>query len=80
MAIRKYNPTSPGTRFQTVAVSFDGRDGSTYDVVMDPTWMQKVGRTVRRRGGEGFRRNRIPSDHFGPHESFGPSEGEDPRD
>lgn len=66
--------------FQTVAVSFDGRDGSTYDVVMDPTWMQKVGRTVRRRGGEGFRRNRIPSDHFGPHESFGPSEGEDPRD
>lgn len=62
--------------FQTVAVSFDGRDGSTYDVVMDPTWMQKVGRTVRRAAGGGFRRSRIPEDHFGPHESFGPSEGE----
>lgn len=65
--------------FQTVAVSFDGRDGTTYDVVMDPTWMQKVGHTVRRRSGSGFRRNRIPEDHFGPHESFGPREG-DPRD
>ena len=65
--------------FQTVAVSFEGRDGSTYDVVMDPTWMQKVGKTVRRRSGSGFRRSRIPEDHFGPHESFGPSEG-DPRD
>lgn len=62
--------------FQTVAVSFDGRDGTTYDVVMDPTWMQKVGRTVRRSAGGGFRRSRIPEDHFGPHESFGPSEGE----
>ena len=70
--------------FQTVAVSFDGRDGSTYDVVMDPTWMQKIGRTVRRRAGSGFRRSRIPEDHFGPHESFGPSEGDsrdsNPRD
>jgi YihY family inner membrane protein len=66
--------------FQTIGVSFDGRDGTTYDVVMDPTWMQKVGRTVRRRRGEGFRRSRIPSDHFGPHESFGPSEGDEPRD
>ncbi|WP_125570106.1 YihY/virulence factor BrkB family protein [Nocardioides baekrokdamisoli] len=65
--------------FQTIAVSFDGRDGTTYDVVMDPTWMQKVGRTVRRRTGAGFKRSRIPDDHFGPHESFGPSEG-DPRE
>jgi hypothetical protein len=63
--------------FQTVAVSFDGRDGTTYDVVMDPSWMRKVGRSVPRGAGLGFRRrNRIPDDHFGPHESFGPSQGD----
>jgi YihY family inner membrane protein len=61
--------------FQTVATSFAGRDGDTYDIVMDPTWMQKVGRTVRRRSEAG-RRDRRPDDHFGPHESFGPGEGE----
>ena len=57
--------------FQTIGVSFEGRDGTTYDVVMDPSWMQKVGSTVKRR-----RRNRIPDDHFSPHESFGPAEGD----
>lgn len=30
--------------FQTVAVSFDGRDGDTHEIVMDPTWAKKAGR------------------------------------
>lgn len=27
--------------FETVAVSFDGRDGDTHEIVMDPTWARK---------------------------------------
>ncbi|WP_300679748.1 YihY/virulence factor BrkB family protein [Nocardioides sp.] len=30
--------------FQTVAVSFDGRDGDTHEIVMDPSWARKPNR------------------------------------
>jgi len=28
--------------FQTVAVTFDGRDGNTHEIVMDPSWLAKT--------------------------------------
>ena len=33
--------------FQTVAVTFDGRDGHTHEIVMDPSWLAKSRRKVR---------------------------------
>ncbi|MFT4264644.1 MAG: YihY/virulence factor BrkB family protein [Nocardioides sp.] len=33
--------------FQTVAVSFDGRDGGTHEIVMDPSWARKPHRRKR---------------------------------
>ncbi|TQL70772.1 uncharacterized BrkB/YihY/UPF0761 family membrane protein [Nocardioides albertanoniae] len=35
--------------FETVAVSFDGRDGNTHEIVMDPSWLKKTARRIRRR-------------------------------
>lgn len=35
--------------FQTVAVTFDGRDGNTHEIVMDPSWLQKTRRIRRHR-------------------------------
>lgn len=34
--------------FQTVAVTFDGRDGDTHEIIMDPSWARKARRTRRR--------------------------------
>jgi YihY family inner membrane protein len=34
--------------FQTVAVTFDGRDGDTHEIIMDPSWARKSRRTRRR--------------------------------
>jgi membrane protein len=34
--------------FETVAVTFDGRDGDSHEIVMDPSWARKT-RRVRRR-------------------------------
>jgi len=36
--------------FQTVAVTFDGRDGNTHEIVMDPSWLQKTRRMRKVRG------------------------------
>jgi len=33
--------------FETVAVTFDGRDGHTHEIVMDPSWLQKNTRKIR---------------------------------
>ena len=33
--------------FQTVAVTFDGRDGNTHEIVMDPSWLAKSRKKVR---------------------------------
>lgn len=33
--------------FETVAVTFDGRDGNTHEIVMDPSWLQKNTRRMR---------------------------------
>jgi len=35
--------------FQTVAVTFDGRDGNTHEIVMDPSWLAKTRRIRIRR-------------------------------
>ncbi|MEP9384425.1 YihY/virulence factor BrkB family protein [Nocardioides sp. KR10-350] len=35
--------------FETVAVTFDGRDGHTHEIVMDPSWLQKSTRKMRAR-------------------------------
>ena len=35
--------------FETVAVTFDGRDGNTHEIVMDPSWLRKTARRIRRR-------------------------------
>lgn len=40
--------------FQTVAVTFDGRDGNTHEIVMDPSWLQKT-RRLRRQPDPGTR-------------------------
>jgi len=34
--------------FETVAVTFDGRDGDTHEIVMDPSWARKSRRPRRR--------------------------------
>jgi membrane protein len=34
--------------FETVAVTFDGRDGDTHEIVMDPSWARKSRRSRRR--------------------------------
>jgi hypothetical protein len=34
--------------FETVAVTFDGRDGDTHEIVMDPSWARKTRRSRRR--------------------------------
>ena len=34
--------------FETVAVTFDGPDGDTHEVVMDPSWLRKTARRIRR--------------------------------
>ena len=34
--------------FETVAVTFDGRDGNSHEIVMDPSWLQKGTRKIRR--------------------------------
>jgi membrane protein len=34
--------------FETVAVTFDGRDGDTHEIVMDPSWARKSRRARRR--------------------------------
>jgi len=47
--------------FETVAVTFDGRDGHTHEVVMDPSWMQKSTRKMRTRPRP------EPVDKLGPH-------------
>lgn len=36
--------------FETVAVTFDGRDGDTHEIVMDPSWARKTRRPRRRPG------------------------------
>jgi YihY family inner membrane protein len=33
--------------FETVAVTFEGRDGHTHEIVMDPTWLQRPNRKRR---------------------------------
>ena len=35
--------------FETVAVTFDGRDGDTHEIVMDPSWARKRSRAKRLR-------------------------------
>lgn len=35
--------------FETVAVTFDGPDGNTHEIVMDPSWLRKTARRIRRR-------------------------------
>lgn len=35
--------------FETVAVTFDGRDGDTHEIVMDPSWARKRSRARRAR-------------------------------
>ena len=34
--------------FETVAVTFDGPDGDTHEIVMDPSWLRKTARRIRR--------------------------------
>jgi uncharacterized BrkB/YihY/UPF0761 family membrane protein len=34
--------------FETVAVTFEGRDGDTHEIIMDPSWARKARRTRRR--------------------------------
>ncbi|NYI80516.1 YihY/virulence factor BrkB family protein [Nocardioides panzhihuensis] len=34
--------------FETVAVTFDGPDGNTHEIVMDPSWLRKTARRIRR--------------------------------
>jgi YihY family inner membrane protein len=42
--------------FETVAVTFAGRDGHTHEIVMDPSWLQKATRKMR------TQRHRMPVD------------------
>lgn len=35
--------------FETVSVTFDGRDGNTHEIVMDPSWLKKTARRIRHR-------------------------------
>ncbi|MBO0843038.1 MAG: YihY/virulence factor BrkB family protein [Nocardioides sp.] len=35
--------------FETVSVTFDGRDGNTHEIVMDPSWLRKTARRIRHR-------------------------------
>jgi membrane protein len=42
--------------FETVSVTFDGRDGHTHEIVMDPSWLQKSTRKMR------TQRRRMPVD------------------
>jgi YihY family inner membrane protein len=42
--------------FETVAVTFDGRDGHVHEIVMDPSWLQKATRKMR------TQRHRMPVD------------------
>ncbi|MFT4286313.1 YhjD/YihY/BrkB family envelope integrity protein [Nocardioides sp.] len=44
--------------FQTVAVTFDGRDGDTHEIVMDPSWARKTKRP----------RKQVPPEPPNPHE------------
>jgi uncharacterized BrkB/YihY/UPF0761 family membrane protein len=52
--------------FQTVAVSFDGRDGDTHEIVMDPSWARKA------------RRKRPATDPFEPPNPHQPPANEEP--
>jgi hypothetical protein len=38
--------------FETVSVTFDGRDGHTHEIVMDPSWLQKNTRKIRAQVGD----------------------------
>jgi YihY family inner membrane protein len=48
--------------FETVAVTFEGRDGDTHEIVMDPSWARKTRRT----------RRRAQLERTGPHEMSQP--------
>jgi YihY family inner membrane protein len=52
--------------FETVAVTFDGRDGSTHEIVMDPSWARKTRRPRRRPATEepGPHELAHPQDHL----------------
>jgi membrane protein len=52
--------------FQTVAVTFDGRDGDTHEIIMDPSWARKARRTRRRPEAEvrGPHEASHPHDHL----------------
>ncbi|GAB7003631.1 hypothetical protein JCM18899A_11020 [Nocardioides sp. AN3] len=45
--------------FETVAVTFDGRDGDTHEIVMDPSWARKSRRSRRRLEADGSRPGEI---------------------
>ncbi|GAA1952710.1 hypothetical protein GCM10009798_09920 [Nocardioides panacihumi] len=52
--------------FETVAVTFDGRDGDTHEIVMDPSWARKSRRVRRRPEVESLGPHEIshPHDHL----------------
>jgi membrane protein len=51
--------------FETVSVTFDGRDGDTHEIIMDPSWAQKTRRT-RRQPVEDTPAPSEPTDEPGP--------------
>jgi YihY family inner membrane protein len=57
--------------FQTVAVTFDGRDGHTHEIVMDPSWLAKT-RKLRIR-----RDDLAPDQHEDQHDQHETEENDD---
>jgi membrane protein len=53
--------------FETVAVTFDGRDGNTHEIVMDPTWLQKTRRIRRVNVPLDERQHEVAPEQTGPH-------------
>lgn len=54
--------------FETVAVTFDQRDGQTHEIVMDPSWLQKATRKMRAKPKPAAEKD------LGPHEVHSPED------
>ncbi|MFT4083780.1 MAG: YihY/virulence factor BrkB family protein [Nocardioides sp.] len=60
--------------FETVAVTFDGRDGHTHEIVMDPSWLQKATRKLQVRPRDQLG-EKLPADPEAPPAGFAPEPG-----
>jgi membrane protein len=65
--------------FETVAVTFDGRDGDSHEIIMDPSWARKNRRAPRRPEPETPEQPEQPDEQEQPKATERPETPEQPR-